>query len=63
MLPKQDNNSQLSEISKEKNAVFLSTQPTNMLFQSTLTKEMTLIFASSPKELLKESGNFALTSM
>lgn len=58
MLPKLETYSQLPEIMKTNNADFLSTPLTNMLFQSTLTKEMTHIIVFSLKVLLKEFGNF-----
>lgn len=63
MLPKLETYSQLPEIMKTNNADFLSIPLTNMLFQSTLTKEMTHIIVFSLKELLKEFGNFVPMSM
>lgn len=58
MLPKLETYSQLPEIMKTNNVDFLSIPLTNMLFQSTLTKEMTHIIVFSRKVLLKEFGNF-----
>lgn len=57
---KQDNNSQSSETFKVNNADSLSTPQTNTLFRSTLTEERTQIIASSQRELLNESGSYAL---
>lgn len=58
MLPKLETYSQLPEIMKTNNADFLSIPLTNMLFQSTPTKEMTHIIVFLLKVLLKEFGNF-----
>ncbi len=63
MLLRQDNHSQLSEILKENNAVYLLTQLTNMHFQLIITKDLIPFIVFSQKVPLKEFGNYVLTLM